>query len=89
MSLQHTMDRSRIFMPSLLLETSKVAQRAIVDVARQPGLALVCHRSWIYHRPLPRQGCVTSQDLWLQKERKQMCALHSCIENLGNFRVFV
>jgi hypothetical protein len=25
----------------------------------------------------------------LQIERKQMCALYSCIENLGNFHVFL
>jgi hypothetical protein len=31
---------------------------------------------------------VTSQDLRLDIERKQMCALHSCIENLRNFHAF-
>jgi hypothetical protein len=34
------------------------------------------------------RGIVTSQDVRLEIERKQMCALHSCIENLGNFRAF-
>jgi hypothetical protein len=31
---------------------------------------------------------VTSQDMRLEIERKQLCALHSCIENLGNFFAF-
>jgi hypothetical protein len=31
---------------------------------------------------------VTSLDVRLQIWRKLMCALHSCIENLGNFRAF-
>jgi hypothetical protein len=31
---------------------------------------------------------VTSQELRLAIERKQRCALHSCIENLANFRAF-
>jgi hypothetical protein len=31
---------------------------------------------------------VTSQDVRLEIERTQKCALHSCIENLGNFRAF-
>jgi hypothetical protein len=30
----------------------------------------------------------TSQDVRLESERKQLCALHLCIENLGNFRAF-
>jgi hypothetical protein len=29
---------------------------------------------------------VTSQDVRLEIEEKQECALHPCIENLGNFR---
>jgi hypothetical protein len=32
--------------------------------------------------------CVTSQDVRLEIERTQKCALHSCIENLGNFCAF-
>jgi hypothetical protein len=31
---------------------------------------------------------VTSQDVRLEIKRTQKCALHSCIENLGNFRAF-
>jgi hypothetical protein len=31
---------------------------------------------------------VTSQDVRLEIERKELCVLHSCIENLGNFRAF-
>jgi hypothetical protein len=31
---------------------------------------------------------VTSQDVRLEIERTQKCALHSCIKNLGNFRAF-
>jgi hypothetical protein len=31
---------------------------------------------------------VTSQDARLEINRKPKCALHSCIENLGNFRAF-
>jgi hypothetical protein len=31
---------------------------------------------------------VTSQDVSLEIERKQLCALHSCIENPGNFCEF-
>jgi hypothetical protein len=37
---------------------------------------------------LGRYVCVTSQDVRLEIERTQKCALHSCIENLGNFRAF-
>jgi hypothetical protein len=32
--------------------------------------------------------CNTSQDVRLEIERTPKCALHSCIENLGNFRAF-
>jgi hypothetical protein len=35
-----------------------------------------------------RSAPVTSQDVRLEIERKQLCALHSCIENMGNFRAF-
>jgi hypothetical protein len=31
---------------------------------------------------------VISQDVRLEIERTQKCSLHSCIENLGNFRAF-
>jgi hypothetical protein len=31
---------------------------------------------------------VTSQDLRQEIERKLLCALHSCIDNPGNFRAF-
>jgi hypothetical protein len=33
-------------------------------------------------------GAVTSQDVRLEIKRKRKCALHSCIENLGNFHAF-
>jgi hypothetical protein len=33
-------------------------------------------------------GVVTSHDVRLEIERTPKCALHSCIENLGNFRAF-
>jgi hypothetical protein len=35
-----------------------------------------------------RAGTVTSQDVRLEIERTQKCALHSYIENPGNFRAF-
>jgi hypothetical protein len=34
---------------------------------------------------IPKKTPVTSQDVRLEIERIQKCALHSCIENLGNF----
>jgi hypothetical protein len=42
-----------------------------------------------YEFAMTDMGCLlTSQDVRLEIERKKMCALHSCIKNLGNFRAF-
>jgi hypothetical protein len=49
---------------------------------------LAIYRFMMFQQNSSLRSIVTSQDVRLEIERRQKCALHSCIENLGNFRAF-
>jgi hypothetical protein len=52
------------------------------------GLDNLCITIPFCHWAICLEPDVTSQDVRLEIERTHKCALHSCIENLGNFCAF-
>jgi hypothetical protein len=53
---------------------------------------MICTLTGVEHIPIMARNLIslsiTSQDVRLEINRKPKCALHSCIENLGNLRAF-
>jgi hypothetical protein len=76
---------SREPMQLYIAATPRVVSVVIMVERIEEGKELLVQRPVYY---LSEVLIVTSQDVRLEIERTQKCALHSCIENLGNFRAF-